>query len=525
MKIIDVPQSILDLLHQTGTNDAWPVPEPLMKPLRPVIRFDSKALLPAILREFCDDVAYRMQCPIDFVAVSVVCMLGAVIGAGCGVRPKQKDDWTEVPNLWGGVVGRPGRLKTPAISAGISPLRALEAAAENAYRSALDARMLQDVDRKLSIDLVKKRLGKIKTEGALKDSADMDRLRELNQPLEDAPRLSRYKTNDSTVEKLGECLMNNTRGMLVYRDELIGLLKGFEQQGHEGDRAFYLEGWNGRHSYRVDRIGRGEIFIPHLCLSVFGGIQPAKLQDYLFQVKQGGNDGLLQRFQLIVFPDDIEDPKTIDQEPNREAAEALISIVELLAGMDFGTVGATRDHPDEIPYFRFEPNKAQPVFFKWLAGLDQSVVTEDDPIIQEHFTKYRKLVPALALIFHLFKGPQKQSKTLTGIGVDSLRLAIAWADYLAHHARRIYSMALDMQVTAAEALARKLKVGALADGFSERDVYRNEWCNLTDTDLVRAACRELEAAGWIRRQEQPKGGRKGRPLSPTYDINPGIVKK
>jgi hypothetical protein len=35
--------------------------------------------------------------------------------------------------------------------------------------------------------------------------------------------LRRYKTNDSTVEKLGELLRENPVGLLILRDELVGV--------------------------------------------------------------------------------------------------------------------------------------------------------------------------------------------------------------------------------------------------------------------------------------------------------------
>lgn len=38
-----------------------------------------------------------------------------------------------------------------------------------------------------------------------------------------------------------------------------------------------LEGWNGTKPFATNRIGRGSITIPRLCLSFFGGIQPGKL--------------------------------------------------------------------------------------------------------------------------------------------------------------------------------------------------------------------------------------------------------
>ena len=116
--------------------------------------------------------------------------------------------------------------------------------------------------------------------------------------------MRRYKSNDTTVEKLGELLRENPTGLLVLRDELVGLIASWEREGREGDRAFFLEGWNGNPSFDTDRIKRGSIFIPNLCISIFGGIQPDKLTVYLEQAAHAlANDGMLQRFQLLVYPD------------------------------------------------------------------------------------------------------------------------------------------------------------------------------------------------------------------------------
>ena len=520
-KIIDVPITIVELLKSSGGSaDAWQVPEDLVKPLRPVMKFDEKKLLPEPLRKFCADVSYRMQCPTDFVAVALVTMLGSVIGAGCAVRPKQNDDWTEVPNLWGGVVGRPGKLKTPAISAGFSGLRVLDSDAERDHQDAMNAHQMAETQRKFAVDIAKKSIAKIKDTGALESSEDLKTLFALQHTIPEPPKLRRHYSNDGTVEKLGEILSANHRGLMVYRDELMGLLMAFEQQGHEGDRAFYLEAWNGKYSHRVDRIGRGEIYIPRLCLSVFGGIQPAKLHEYIANSWQSGNDGFLQRFQLLVYPDEIDSPKIIDQAPDREASEAVVAIVRLLASTDFAGVGAQRDFDEAAPYFRFESGKTQAKFFDWLQSLDSTVSDEEHPIVQEHLIKFRKLVPTLALIFHLVEHAHKKTKHVPPIAMKNLKLALNWAAYLESHARRVYSIGLNASLTAAQSLARKLKKGELTDGFSERDVQRKGWANLTDIELTRLACRELDAAGWIRRRKEPR--KNGRPPSPSYEINPAV---
>ena len=67
----------------------------------------------------------------------------------------------------------------------------------------------------------------------------------------------RYSTNDSSYQALGDLLRHNTNGMLVYKDELMGLLKPLDREENSEARAFYLQGWNGDGNYTFDRIGRG----------------------------------------------------------------------------------------------------------------------------------------------------------------------------------------------------------------------------------------------------------------------------
>ena len=51
--------------------------------------------------------------------------LGSVIGRRLGIRPQDHTDWTEYPNLWGCIVGRPSVMKSPALDQGQAPLRRL----------------------------------------------------------------------------------------------------------------------------------------------------------------------------------------------------------------------------------------------------------------------------------------------------------------------------------------------------------------------------------------------------------------
>jgi putative DNA primase/helicase len=96
-------------------------PIPLRKTLSDVMPF-TEDLLPPTLSLFVFDEADRMPAAPSFVGTSLITALGSVIGASCGIKPKQKDDWLIVPNLWGGIVAPPTSKKTPAIDSGMRPL-------------------------------------------------------------------------------------------------------------------------------------------------------------------------------------------------------------------------------------------------------------------------------------------------------------------------------------------------------------------------------------------------------------------
>ncbi|WP_375666803.1 DUF3987 domain-containing protein, partial [Bartonella sp. TT121SHDZB] len=103
-------------LQQNG----WGELKPIMAALLPVKPFDPLQL-PMPFMDYVYDVSERQQAPMDFIAVAALCALAAVIGNGVRVAPKQHDDWTVVPNLWGALIGQSSTYKTPAMKAALAP--------------------------------------------------------------------------------------------------------------------------------------------------------------------------------------------------------------------------------------------------------------------------------------------------------------------------------------------------------------------------------------------------------------------
>jgi hypothetical protein len=75
-----------------------PEPQDLPASLLPVPAFDPD-LLPENFKAWVEDIGTRMQCPLDYVAVAAMIGAGVLIGRKIAVRPKQRDNWTEVSNL------------------------------------------------------------------------------------------------------------------------------------------------------------------------------------------------------------------------------------------------------------------------------------------------------------------------------------------------------------------------------------------------------------------------------------------
>ena len=112
--------------------------------------------------------------------------------------------------------------------------------------------------------------------------------------------------------------------------------------GMKADRAFYLEAWNGHGRFKYDRISRGTIDIEAACISILGGIQPGPLGHYLRSALQGGegDDGLIQRFQLLVWPDISKEWVNVDRWPDSDARKKAYEVFSRLNKLTAADIGA-----------------------------------------------------------------------------------------------------------------------------------------------------------------------------------------
>ena len=152
----------------------------------------------------------------------------------------------------------------------------------------------------------------------------------------------------------------------------------------EGERQFFLSAWSGNIPYTMDRIGRGRVHVRACCISLFGNIQPSRLQIYLGEALRDGpsNDGLFQRFQILVWPDPVGS-KPVDRAPNLKEEEKVHGVFK----------GLTEQGSEEPRRLRFAAD-AQELFNDWLEELESKIRTGDlHPALVAHLAKYLIFIP------------------------------------------------------------------------------------------------------------------------------------
>jgi hypothetical protein len=496
-------------------------PRPITAELIPVPAIFPE-MIPLPFRAWLQDIADRGCFPPEYTAATLVVVLGGLIGRKVAIRPKRYDDWLVVPNLWGAIVGPPGFLKTPAVEAVLRPLKRLVADAIKAHGDQL----AQHAERQL-VSAARREAAKteLKKEAKKKDVTD-EQLQALAKEAaadntEGKPTEKRYLVNDFTVEKLGELLADHPNGLTIFRDELSGLLNTLNREGHQSDRGFLLEAWNGNGSYTSDRIGRGTIHVQATCIALFGTIQPGPLTKYMKGTISGEDaDGFIPRFQILVYPDPPAEYIHVDRWPDKDAKNEAYEVFKAIDQLDATGRGSKVDDDSGVPYLNFADD-AQRFFDEWYTALQLRLRSgELTDVMAAHLAKYGSLMPSLALIFHLVD--ESQSSALGPVSFDATERAAAWCEVLEAHAQRVYQSCSDGDISTAVNLAERIKA-SLPNPFTYRVLAQKGWSGLRTVEDARHAVGVLEDRGWVKVVEElPELGSKGGRPSEKVWINPRI---
>lgn len=271
----------------------------------PAMAFPVKALVAPVLMNFVHAVARAYNVPLDFPAAGV---LGALSGA-LGLRRQLwlGGEWYSSACLWIVAVGRSGSGKSEPIVRALRPLRK-----HHEEKITLFQMQKEDYAERMA-EWEQPKSGRQRDKKANRGS----------KPKE--PVLDRVLVSNITVEALASELRIAPAGVLLYRDELAGLIASYDQYrsgGKGSDRAAWLEMYQHRPIDIARKTGDDRmIYVPRPFVAIVGTIQPARFRELVGDQ----DDGLSPRF-LLCYPDTpiLESSHAYVNEDVEDAYETLI---------------------------------------------------------------------------------------------------------------------------------------------------------------------------------------------------------
>jgi hypothetical protein len=317
--------------------------------------------LPAPLFRYVTAEAERLNvdpCPI---AAHTLAACATSISDAWRIKPKRHDPWTQQARLWVCVVKDVGARGTEMIRSAFWPVKERNHELLKEWQCAHAA-------------------WKARQAGKKKDSDGDD----------PEPVCARLVTNDATVEAMSEILKGGSdqAKLTVLCDELVAFLGGFGRYTDTGStaRALMLEAYDGGPQH-IDRIKRGNIYVPNWSVNVAGNIQPRRLAG---MGKDLADDGLFQRF-LTVHAKPAELGADDDKLISTTIGSDYRAVHQALAGIK----------PDShSPAYVDDDGVAERKNFMRLAErlqVDPTLPT----IIRETAPKWSGLLARLSLIFHV----------------------------------------------------------------------------------------------------------------------------
>jgi hypothetical protein len=492
-----------------ATAHVWPEPLPLG--VVPEVPPFPVEVLPAVLRRYVLEGAAALPCPPDYVAVPLLTVAGASIGASRALEVKPGH--IQRASLYTGVVASPGSGKSPAQEWTTGTVHEAEEQLHAAWEQAMEAYEVELHQWEADVKEAKKN-------------------KEDPPPKPARPILPRMAVDDFTVEGLVEVLRDNPRGVVVAVDELTGWalrMNQYRSGGDKGgDRQFFLSAWSGA-NYVKDRSkdkDSGPIRLRHPFLAVVGGIPPRKLRtlrgDRPGQPARDNDDGFLDRL-LFSYAKEIP---AVEEDWCELAPQTLGAVAEVLDRLRSLPMVA-EVHGARVCYRPFVVRLTAAGRQAWreFTRLHAAEVNSPDfpDFLRGPWSKLRGYCGRLALLIHYLRWACREVEGgASDVDEEEVRRAAKLVAYFKGHARKVYrAMDADPRVTNARKLLEWIRRERRTE-FKRWEAHKDLQ---SDTRFPTAEALDvpldlLTAHGYIRPRDAEQRQGAGRKPSTVYEVNP-----
>ena len=331
-------------------------------------------------------VASSLQCPVD-IALSA---MFATVGVAMGKRVIIDDGkYRNYPCLWVCVVAPSGSNKSTPIRFFLQPLKDRDSYNYGVYREELRA------------------------------------YRQAGDDKGDKPVFKQYVISDSTPEARNQVLSVNPNGILLYRDELKGMIDDFCRYAKSGELSQMLSMFDSD-TIVVNRKSDEPLLIKDPFMSIIGSIQPSVLVD-TFGNDNMMNNGFNQRW-LFCYPESGMPEMYNDVSIPQSVISDWKDFIYNLIMYDFSVMGGKI-------YIRGE---AKRVYIDYYNSLQIKKASADD-YLSSVYSKLQIHVIRWAGVAHILGN----SPTSIDITPEEMEYSVRCMDYFERCALKVYRMLLE----------------------------------------------------------------------------------
>lgn len=322
-------------------------------------------VFPVFCQEMIQAYAKIFGCATEHYGLSILTVAGAA--AGNSIRVMERGN-AHPAIMYSVIVDKPSTGKSPILETCISPLWGLEKKYAEEHQRAYD-----------------------------EYTAAVRR----GEAVGDPPPRREIVLGDFTVESVYRVLHANKRGVMIFRDELSGFLRGmgrYAKSGGNSEEAFWLEAWTGQ-GYKINRRNEGAMFLGSIFCSILGTTQPTIIQEFA-----GGSkalNGFLARF-LFSFPDDSQKLPHKNEKPSPVFREKWAWMVQLIASISPGEQGE--------PHFIHLSDKAQRLYAEFYNRNAEEINQCDDEVTEAILGKFDTYCLRIALALEILSWAEEWMK-------------------------------------------------------------------------------------------------------------------
>ncbi len=349
------------------------------------------------------NIAETKQCPVEVPVSALLALVSGMVGRARCITIKK--GWSEPGNTFIGLVAKTGVGKSPATNSIFRPVYKIEKKNEEKYQQEMDAYEMAMVA--------------------------WQKQKDPEEPKPQPPGKKETILDDWTIESTADALVVNPKGLLLYRDELAGMLLDMDKYtGEKGStKTRLMTAYDTKKPWKISRANKKRAgYIQNPCVSLYGGIQD-EVACELFQ-KGDQVSGFLGRIIFILAIQKRAALFTEDEE-TEHTTRTIDHLARALEKIDL---------VDGNSKYIGVKEEAKRLYISWHDALSREAWLCMDDGENGLISKVRAQGLRICLLLHIIEKVMDDQNEMEAVSPDTMTRALVLMDWLRAHTKATWQM-------------------------------------------------------------------------------------